>query len=150
MPVTGIYPITIEALTRTWKPKIAVTPITTYIPARSLAFCALSTSRRIRPRYNNKTTQTPMKPCSSASAARMKSEYRTGTKPSWFWLQHIKQNHGNAAEQNQSQRVFLPIHRMIFVHARELVENPLHRPHHRVQPGAIATKHSRHEPAQRL
>src|SRR5579884_1450947 len=62
MPVTGIKPTTMPTLIRTWKASTATTPITTNVPARSGAVCALWIKRISTIKYSRSKDIAPPNP----------------------------------------------------------------------------------------
>ena len=74
IPVTGITPRVIAIFSNIWKRNIAVKPVTISAPCRSRASLIATIKRYIRPLYRRITRKPPMKPSSSTTTEKIKSD----------------------------------------------------------------------------
>ena len=65
-------------------------------------------------------------------------------------LNRIRQQQRRATEDQHGHAILRPAHLRVRVHARQLVQQPLHRNQHRVQPGLLALVHPSHVQPHRL
>ena len=86
IPVTGIMPIVMAIFSKAWNRNIAVKPMTIRAPYRSTESLIMVVNLPISRPYIMMTAAPPMKPSSSTTTEKIKSDCCTGMKSRLFWV----------------------------------------------------------------